>query len=236
MNYTFENILFIDVETVPQAASYGDLPEAIKALWEKKSMYFRKEGQSAEDVYERAGIWAEFGRIVCISVGFIHSRKGERVFRVKSFFDDDEKTLLANFSKMLHTFFAKKKNAQLCAHNGKEFDFPYIARRMLINGLALPHMLDVAGSKPWEIPFIDTMELWKFGDYKHFSSLNLLTTIFSIPSPKDDMDGSQVAAVYYNDGDINRIVRYCEKDVLAVAQLLLRYQGEPLLTEVEQVF
>ncbi len=230
-----ENILFLDVETVPQSASYDALPERTKELWEKKSAYFRKEGQTAEDVYERAGIWAEFGKIVCISAGFIHKRNGERVFRVKSFCDDDERALLAGFCEMLHNFFRKKKNAQLCAHNGKEFDFPYIARRILINGLRLPKALDVAGSKPWEVPFLDTMELWKFGDYKHFCSLDLLTTIFDIPSPKDDIDGSRVASVYYNDGDIGRIVSYCEKDALAVAQLLLRYRGEPLLAAVEVV-
>ena len=230
-----ENILFLDVETVPQCAAYDALPERMKELWEKKSAYVRKDGQSAEEFYERAGIWAEFGKIICISVGYVRTSKSGRVFRVKSFYGDDEKALLTGFCELLQTFFAKKKEARLCAHNGKEFDFPYIARRALINGLPLPKALDVAGSKPWDVPFLDTMELWKFGDYKHYVSLDLLTAIFDIPSPKDDMDGSQVAEVYYRDGDLSRIVRYCEKDVMSVAQLLLRYRGEPLLSATENV-
>jgi uncharacterized protein YprB with RNaseH-like and TPR domain len=153
---------------------------------------------------------------------------------VKSFYGDDEKQLLLQFCDHLHKFVSRKKNAQLCAHNGKEFDFPYIARRLLINGLKLPNILNVAGSKPWEVPFLDTMELWKFGDYKHFCSLDLLTTIFNIPSPKDDIDGSKVATVYYEEKNIQRIVQYCEKDAMAVAQLLRRYRGEPLLSGMEQ--
>ncbi len=230
-----ESILFVDVETVPQAADYNALPENIKGLWERKSAYFREDGQTAGDVYERAGIWAEFGRIICVSAGFVHNSDDKQAFRVKSFYDDDEKQLLEKFSALLRTFFSKKREARLCAHNGKEFDFPYIARRMLINGIPLPAVLNVAGSKPWETPFLDTMELWKFGDYKHFCSLDLLTTVLGIPTPKDDIDGSQVASVYYQEKDIARIVRYCEKDVLAVAQLLMRYRGDASLLEMERV-
>ncbi len=229
------DILFLDIETVPQYPSSKDVPPAVMELWDKKSQYARKEGESAEDVYERAGIWAEFGRIICISMGFIFFRDRERCLRVKSFFDDDEKVLLQEASEQIQQFFAKKLLGRLCAHNGKEFDFPYMARRMLINGLKLPKVLDVAGAKPWEVPFLDTMELWKFGDYKHYTSLELLTNIFNIPTPKDDIDGSMVAAVYYNDKDIRRIVKYCEKDVVAIAQLLLRYKGEELITCVEEV-
>ncbi|MDR2358770.1 MAG: 3'-5' exonuclease [Prevotellaceae bacterium] len=235
MNHVnIEDILFMDVETVPQAASYNDLPERMKTLWEKKTAYLRAHDQTAESIYERAGIWAEFGKIICISAGFVRTHKEKKVFRVKSFFGDDEKQLLLQFCGLLHTFLARKKRAQLCAHNGREFDFPYIARRLLINGLPLPQILNVAGRKTWEIPFLDTMELWKFGDYKHFCSLDLLTAVFNIPTPKDDMDGSQVAAVYYEEKNMERIVRYCEKDAMAVAQLLLRYRGEPLLTEMEK--
>lgn len=233
MELNFEHILFIDVETVPQYASYAEAPATVKKWWEKKSDYFRTAGQSPEDVYDRAGIWAEFGRIVCISTGFIYPRNGQRTLRLKSFAGHDEKALLHDFCRLLERFFAKKKNARLCAHNGKEFDFPYIARRLLINGLPLPESLDVADRKPWETPFLDTMALWKFGDYKHFCSLELLTGVLNIPTPKDDIDGSQVAAIYYRDGDLPRIVRYCEKDVLAVAQLLLRYRAQPLLDNVE---
>ncbi|MDR0730001.1 MAG: 3'-5' exonuclease [Prevotellaceae bacterium] len=233
MDLHFEDILFIDVETVPQYASYADVPEAMKRLWEKKSAYFRTEGQQPGDVYERAGIWAEFGRIICLSTGFIYRHDGRPTLRLKSFAGHDEKALLQSFCRMLTTFFVKKRNARLCAHNGKEFDFPYISRRLLINGLPLPEALDVAGRKPWETPFLDTMELWKFGDYKHFCSLELLTGVLNIDTPKDDIDGSQVASVYYIDGDLPRITRYCEKDVLAVAQLLLRYRGQALLDKVE---
>jgi predicted PolB exonuclease-like 3'-5' exonuclease len=235
MQYPLENILFIDIETVPQYASYGELPETMQKLWEKKTANRRTEGQTPEDVYGSAGIWAEFGRIICISAGGIYSRSGQRVLRVKSFCDNDEKTLLGDFGALLRLFFEKKTNARLCAHNGKEFDFPYIARRMLIHGMDLPPTLDVAGKKPWEVPFLDTMEFWKFGDHKHYCSLELLTAIFQIPTPKDDIDGSQVASVYYRDGDLPRIVAYCEKDVLAVAQLFLRYNQQPLLEHVDVI-
>ncbi|MDR3183806.1 MAG: 3'-5' exonuclease [Prevotellaceae bacterium] len=227
-------VLFLDVETVPQVASYNDLPERMKTLWDKKSVYLRKENQMPDDVYERAGIMAEFGKIVCVSAGYIHESEKGKVFRVKSFYGDEEKLLLTQFCASLQAFFAKRRNAQLCAHNGKEFDFPYIARRILINALPLPAVLDMAGRKPWDVPHLDTMELWKFGDYKHFCSLDLLTTILNIPTPKDDIDGSQVAAVYYEEKNIERIVRYCEKDAMSVAQLLLRYRGEPLLPDMER--
>lgn len=228
------DILFLDIETVPQYPSYEDVPPITMELWDKKSQYFRKNGESAEEVYERAGIWAEFGRVICISMGFMFFRDNERCFRVKSFYDSDEKILLQEASEQMQQFFAKKHLGKLCAHNGKEFDFPYMARRMLVNGLKLPKMLDVAGLKPWEVPFLDTLELWKFGDYKHYTSLDLLTHIFNIPTPKDDIDGSMVAEVYYKENDLQRIVRYCEKDVLAVAQLLLRFKGEELITCVEE--
>ncbi|MDR0661690.1 MAG: 3'-5' exonuclease [Prevotellaceae bacterium] len=227
------DVLFLDIETVPQYPSSADVPPAVMRLWDKKSQYIRNEGETAEDIYERAGIWAEFGRIICISMGFMFFRDNERCFRVKSFYNNDEKVLLEEASEQLQQFFAKKLNGRLCAHNGKEFDFPYMARRMLINGLKLPKMLDVAGAKPWEVPFLDTLELWKFGDYKHYASLELLTHIFNIPTPKDDIDGGVVAEVYYKESDVQRIVRYCEKDVLAIAQLLLRFKGEDLITCVE---
>lgn len=225
-----ENVLFLDIETVPASPDFNSLDEDFKLLWEKKSAYFRKEEDSLEDSYGRAGIYAEFGKIVCISVGLIIHREGKPFFRLKSFAGDDEKQLLLEFAEMLEKF-SSKGDVYLSAHNGKEFDFPYIARRMLVNGIKLPNIIDVAGKKPWEVKFLDTMELWKFGDYKHFTSLNLLTKIFDIPSPKGDIDGSQVGAVYWQDKDLNRIVSYCERDVLAVAQLFLRFKGEPLIPE-----
>ncbi|WP_282036727.1 3'-5' exonuclease [Saccharicrinis aurantiacus] len=226
-----ENILFIDIETVPQHANYSDVPETFQKLWDKKAEFFLKEEQTPADIYQRAGIYAEFGKIVCISAGIIHWVKGEMHFKVKSFASHDEKQLLIEFSNMLEGFMQKNFDNNLCGHNAKEFDFPFIARRMLINGLKLPQCLDIAGKKPWEVKFIDTLDLWKFGDYKHYTSLSLLTAIFNIPTPKDDIDGSQVASVYYKDNDLDRIAIYCEKDVLATAQLLLRLMGKPLIED-----
>ncbi|GAF01769.1 3'-5' exonuclease [Saccharicrinis fermentans] len=226
-----ENILFIDIETVPQHPVYNEVEENIQKLWDKKAAFFLKDDQTPADVYQRAGIYAEFGKIVCISAGVIHYVKGEMHFKVKSFANDDEKKLLMEFADMLDHFMSKSPDRNLCGHNAKEFDFPYIARRMLINGIKLPQALNIAGKKPWEIKFIDTLDLWKFGDYKHYTSLNLLTTIFGIPSPKDDIDGSQVADVYYRENDLDRIAIYCEKDVLATAQLLLRFMGKPLIEQ-----
>lgn len=222
-----EDLLYLDIETVPLKENYNLLSEEHKKLWDKKASSLIKESDTPESIYNRAGIYAEFGKIICISVGFVVNKDGVRFFRVKSFYGDDEKTLLTEFAQILNRF-AKRQSANLCAHNGKEFDFPYIARRMLINGIEIPEILNVAGKKPWEVKFIDTMELWKFGDNKHYTSLNLLTFIFNIPSPKDDIDGSQVAQCYYN-GELERIVAYCEKDVLAVVQLFLKYKGLPTI-------
>jgi len=222
-----EDILFIDIETVPVKSSYSNLDPVFQALWEKKSKQFRSEDKSAEEVYERAGIYAEFGKIICISAGFIKD-KDPYVFRIKSFYGDDEKSILSEFSAMLSKF-TKNREALLCAHNGKEFDYPYIARRMIINNLIIPEILDNAGKKPWEVKLLDTIDLWKFGDYKNYTSLELLTSILGIPTPKDDIDGSMVAAVYYEEHDITRIARYCEKDVIAVAQVLLRFMNLPAI-------
>ncbi len=222
------DILFLDIETVPWQKSFKEMPEKMKALWEKKSSYFRNEDESGEEVFNRAGIYAEFGKIICISVGVIAQTKAEPGLRIKSYSDDDEKKLLDNFSAMLRNY-TTNKILYLCAHNGKEFDFPYIARRMLINGLKLPTLLDNAGKKPWEVHHLDTMELWKFGDFKHYTSLDLLTTIFNIPSPKNDMDGSMVAGVYWEDKDLKRIVEYCQNDVQAIVQLFMRYKGLDLI-------
>jgi DNA polymerase elongation subunit (family B) len=227
-------ILFLDIETVPQSPAFNSLPENFKTLWEHKAKSLVKEEETAADVYGRAGIYAEFGKIVCISVGYFVQKETLR-FRVKSFAGDNEKTILEDFFALLNRYFGTDQHF-LCAHNGKEFDFPYIARRGLINGLEIPAPLDNAGKKPWEINHLDTMELWKFGDYKHYTSLALLTAIFDIPSPKDDISGSDVARVYYEEKNIERISKYCEKDVLAVAQLLLKYKGMPILKDEEVDF
>ena len=227
-----EDIIFLDIETVPANEEYDDLNDRMKKLWDKKANYFLSDDQSPSDVYQRAGIYAEFGKIVCISCGMVYQKKGEPYFRVKSFYSEDEKQLLLEFVNMIDKF-CSKGNKKLCAHNGQEFDYPYIARRCLINRVKIPKILDIAGAKPWDIKdtLLDTLQLWKFGDYKHFTSLDLLCAIFDIPTPKDDIDGSEVYNVFYKEKDLDRIVIYCEKDVLALAQLFLRYQGKKLINQ-----
>ena len=229
-----EDILFLDIETVPENQDYDDLDEAKQMLWEQKSQYQRKDEFTAKEFYDRAGIWAEFGVIICISVGFFNLKSDIRNFRVKTF-HGAEKVILKEFKSLLIDHFSQPSKL-LCAHNGKEFDFPYIARRMLINGISLPYKLDLFGKKPWEVPHLDTMELWKFGDFKHYTSLKLLAHVLGIPSPKEDMDGSMVRDVYYEDKDIDRIIKYCELDVITLAQVFLKLRNEELLAEDEIVY
>lgn len=226
-----DDILFLDIETVPLHQQYSELSAEAQMLWEEKTRYQRKEEFSAEEFYDRAGIWAEFGKIVCISVGYFSFRHQQRTFRVTSF-TGEEKNLLEDFSRLVNEHFSRP-NKLFCAHNGKEFDFPYISRRMIINGIEIPQKLQLFGKKPWEIPHLDTMEMWKFGDYKHYTSLKLLAHILGIPSPKDDIDGSEVRNVFYNEGDIDRIATYCEKDTITVAQILLRFRNDTLLDDDE---
>jgi len=226
-----DDILFFDIETVPLHQQYSELSAEAQMLWEEKTRYQRKEEFSAEEFYDRAGIWAEFGKIVCISVGYFSFRHQQRTFRVTSF-TGEEKNLLEDFSRLVNEHFSRP-NKLFCAHNGKEFDFPYISRRMIINGIEIPQKLQLFGKKPWEIPHLDTMEMWKFGDYKHYTSLKLLAHILGIPSPKDDIDGSEVRNVFYNEGDIDRIATYCEKDTITVAQILLRFRNDTLLDDDE---
>lgn len=233
-NLNLKQVLFIDIETVPQYADFDSVAEGMKSFWEKKSSFFREPEQLPEDVYQRAGIYAEFGKVICISVGVLTGEKGAYGFKLKSYCDDDEQKLLTEFSSML-TELESKRQAIFCAHNGKEFDYPYLSRRFLINGLKLPDALDNSGKKPWEVKHLDTLELWKFGDYKHYTSLDLLTAIFNIPSPKEEIDGSMVADVYYKEKDLNKIIRYCENDVLAVAQLVMRYVNLPLIDEAKVI-
>ncbi|WP_027126106.1 3'-5' exonuclease [Gelidibacter mesophilus] len=221
-----EDILFLDIETVPETRHFSDLDQTKQELWELKSKYQRAE-IPAEEFYERAGIWAEFGKIVCISVGYFKLQEAKRTFRVTSFYGDEIK-ILNDFKALIESHFNQAKHL-LCAHNGKEFDFPYIARRMIIHKIELPNKLNLFGKKPWEVPHLDTLELWKFGDYKNYTSLKLLTTVLGIPSPKDDIDGSEVCRVYYEENDLKRIVVYCEKDTIAVAQIFLRLRGDSIL-------
>ena len=228
-NIDVSKILFLDVETVPICYEFEALEEKTKFLWDKKTKYLQERDRlTAEEVYEKAGIYAEFGKIICISVGFLVQVKGEAQIRLKSFANKNEKLLLQEFIDLLNSYY-NHESYVLCAHNGKEFDYPYISRRLLINELKLPKLLNNAGKKPWEINNIDTLELWKFGDYKHYTSLELLTHIFNIPTPKDDIDGSQVAKIFYEEDDLDRIINYCEKDVVAMMQLFRKYRGEKLI-------
>ncbi|PHS67008.1 MAG: 3'-5' exonuclease [Flavobacterium sp.] len=226
-----ENILFLDIETVPLFENFSDLDETAQQLWEQKTNYQRKDEFTPEEFYNRAGIWAEFGKIVCISVGYFVFKGDVRNFRVTTF-QGEEISLLEEFKTLLETHYNKPYHL-LCAHNGKEFDFPYIARRMIINRVDIPFKLNLFGKKPWEVPHLDTLELWKFGDYKTYTSLKLMTHVLGIPSPKDDIDGSEVRDVFYKENDIDRIIRYCEKDTIAVAQIILRLRNEEILMEDE---
>ena len=224
-----ENILFLDIETVPQIDSWDNLDATTQYLWDKKTKSQRKEEIEASDFYEqRAGIMAEFGMIICISIGMIDSNSGK--LKIKTF-AGDEKSLLIEFCELFNV--PRMNNVILCAHNGKEFDFPYIARRLLVHGIQPPIPFQMFGKKPWEIPHIDTMELWKFGDWKSYISLELLAHVFGIPTPKDDIDGSMVADIYYKDGDIDRIIHYCEKDVLTLANVFRRMRQEDLLKRLD---
>jgi DNA polymerase elongation subunit (family B) len=231
MDQSLKDILFLDIETVGCVESYAQLSERLKTQWARKANFFKRvDGQSDEDLFlEKAGIYAEFGKIIVIAVGrYVENEKGERGLKTKYIADHDEKKLLMEFKAMLEKMDPATK---LCAHNGKEFDFPYVSRRMLVNGISLPSFLDFAGKRPWEIPHLDTMELWKFGDYKHYTSLDLLSAIFNIPSSKGSMDGSMVNEVYYRENDLQKIAEYCIGDVVAIAQLFLKMKGLSVIEE-----
>ncbi len=230
--YPVASILFLDIETVPQYSSYNEQPEEWKNLWGLKAQYLirNKEEETFETIYPRAGIYAEFGKIVCISCGFIQGAGTDKKIILKSFAGDEEKKLLYEFSEMLKKW-SGDGSKFLCAHNGKEFDFPYLCRRMVINQIAIPSILNMSGKKPWEVNHLDTMDLWKFGDFKNYTSLNLLAHSLGIQTPKDDIDGSMVWEVYWKEKNLPRIVTYCQKDVVTVAQIFLRMNGEPLIRE-----
>jgi predicted PolB exonuclease-like 3'-5' exonuclease len=229
--HPLHTILFLDIETVSQYPVFEDLPEDWAALWRRKAESLNRDKQNTtpEELYGRAAIYSEFGRIICISCGIISGSGSTKKISLKSFYGDDEKLLLTEFAELLHRWGADR-NKFLCAHNGKDFDFPYLCRRMVISGLQIPSLLNLSGKKPWEVPHIDTLELWKFGEYKNFISLNLLAHVLGIPTPKDDMDGSQVGEVYWQQHDLQRIATYCQKDVITVAQVWLRMNGESQIT------
>jgi len=223
-------ILFLDIETVSQQETHENLSDEWKDLWNLKASYLirNKETETAQSIYSRAGIYAEFGKIICISCGIIQGTRDEKKLVIKSFWGDDEKLLLHQFCEML-TKWCLDGNKFLCAHNGKEFDFPYLCRRLIINHLPIPEILKLNGKKPWDVPHLDTLDLWKFGDYKSYTSLNLLARTLDIATPKDDIDGSKVNEVYWKEKNLDRIVTYCQKDVVTVTQIFLRMNGESLI-------
>jgi 3'-5' exonuclease len=226
----FSNILFLDIETVSQFETYNHLDEGWKELWDLKAQQINRnrEEETSESCYHRAAIYAEFGKIVCISCGYIQGSGADKKLNIRSYYGDDERKILMDFADMLKGWSGNTEKF-LCAHNGKEFDFPYICRRMVINGIGLPEVLKIAGKRPWDVRHLDTLELWKFGDYKNYTSLKLLAKVLGIPSPKDDIDGSMVHSVYWMEKDLERIAEYCQKDVITLAQVLLRFHCEPLI-------
>ena len=229
-------VIFLDIETVPQQKEFELLNEEQKKLWEQKAKFDSayKSGEiSLSDTYQRAGIYAEFGKIICISFGYVALEKGQRELRIKSISDKEEKNLLSKLLKLIEGF---DKETLLCAHNGKEFDFPYICRRLLINGLRIPKILDLQNKKSWEVKHLDTMELWKFGDYKHYTSLDLLANIFNIESSKKEMDGSMVGKVYYEENNLKKIVEYCELDVWVLANVFLKLNSMDTIGKAQTKF
>jgi len=220
-----KNILFVDVETVPGVGDFEDLSENLKPLWEKKAARISSESEMTvgELFFDKAGIFSEFGKIVCISAGFFWGDEDALKFRTKAFYSHEEHELLEEFAGLLRKRF-NTTDHYLCGHNAREFDFPYIARRMLINQIPIPDILNIPGRKPWEVTLLDTMDLWKFGDYKNYTSLALLAAVFNIPTPKDDIAGNDVARVYWKDNDLERIAVYCNKDVVTTARLFLKYR------------
>ncbi len=223
------HILFIDIETVSVVPGYSMLSEGMQAQWDRKARYLKstevETPDSAQLFSEKAGIFSEFAKVVCISIGSFVRQQDKWTFRLKSIVNENEKFLLQDFHDLVARFSAYHSDLRFCGHNIKEFDIPFLCRRMMINGVHLPDVMQLSGKKPWEINHIDTLELWRFGDYKHFTSLALLAEVFGLPSPKDDMDGSMVGQVYWETHDLDRIAKYCMQDVLTTAKVFLKLKG-----------
>lgn len=232
-----QHILFIDIETVPLVKSYKDLPGGLQKEWERKARFLSKNSDDEPSVLfeNKAGVYAEFAKVVCISFGSLYQQDDSWKMRLKSLTNHNEKKLLQDFSEMVNRFVAYNQQLAFCGHNIKEFDIPFLSRRMLVNNVPIPAVMNMSGKKPWENPHLDTLELWKFGDYKNYTSLSLLSEIFGIPSPKQDIDGSMVSTVYYEDDDLPRIARYCIQDVVTSAKVFFRLKSVDITFETEIV-
>lgn len=229
-----DQLLLLDIETTPLTASFDHLTEELQRLWLEKNTKIAPDSENGAEAFaEKAGLQAEFGRVVCISAGFFYVENGHYQLRIKSFAGDNERDILEAFLELVQKFFAKYPRFQFAGHNIREFDIPYICRRTLVNGLRLPASLHIHNFKPWELPMLDTMQIWRFGEFRNYTSLKLLAAILGIPTPKDDIDGSMVGRVFWEERNLPRIVEYCQKDVLTVGQLLLKFKGLPLLGKDE---
>ncbi|HEX5172485.1 MAG TPA: 3'-5' exonuclease [Cyclobacteriaceae bacterium] len=233
MNPEIRDVVFLDIETVASTNQYQSLDERFKSLWARKAVYLRRSQEETDEyLFEnRAGIYAEFGKIICIVVGkFVENDQGELALRTKAYSGEDERQLLLNFKSMIERL--DPLLTRFCAHNGKEFDYPFLCRRMLVNDIPLPALLNLSGKKPWDVQHLDTLEMWKFGDVKHYTSLDLLASIFNLPSSKGAMDGSQVNRVYYEEKDLEKITDYCVSDVVVLARLFLKLKCVSLEKEL----
>jgi DNA polymerase elongation subunit (family B) len=236
-NISIENLFLIDIETVSCSENYELLTEEWKSLWAEKIYKALPDNTTPEEYYpKRAGIMAEFAKVVCISIGYMKKENGSMQLRVKSFYSEDEKEILNGFIQTVCQL--QEKNNKWCftGHNIKEFDIPFLCRRILVNNISIPDCFNFQAMKPWDVPVVDTLHLWRFGDYKHYTSLKLLAATLGVPSPKDDIDGSKVGEVYWNEKDLKRIAIYCQKDVITVANVILRFKGFSLLNDDQIVF
>ncbi|MDB5231987.1 MAG: 3-5 exonuclease [Chitinophagaceae bacterium] len=226
-------LLLLDIETVPIVPRLNDLPDVTRSLWSARISKTMPENTDPADAWRsRAGIMAEFAKIICISTGYFYKDdSGNTCLRLKNLLSDDEPLLLQQFCELVTKYQAVNHSFLFAGHNIKEFDIPFLCRRMMINFMQLPACMQINGAKPWEVNMLDTLQWWKFGDYKNYISLNLLAHVLGVPSPKTDMDGSMVQDVYYVDKDLERISAYCQKDVEALANVILRFANMPILKD-----
>lgn len=222
-----ENMLFIDIETANLVKEL-EKGTPLYDSWAYKVRYGSWTGEkystdevTPEELYKtKASLFAEFSRVACISIGMIKDGK----IKIRSYKDKDEQKLLYDFANATNALQAKYPKLVLAGHAITTFDNPFLMRRMLINGIELPAPFDIAHLKPWETQVIDTLTLWKGQSYYSASLINI-TTAFGLPSPKDEMDGSEVNEAFHS-GKLDEIATYCEKDVFALANVVLKMRGD----------